>query len=156
MHYVKAKGILSRILVLVTVITNSFYVCASEIETEAAYDLEKGGIQTFFIQNEDGEIDVITIEKVVSKARMDAGTYKVVCEASSWTAGFYLIIADNQIQAVYSPFHSTLTGKIINSSLIQNSNVKATYAFVHQVTLVNFNTGVIATISNSQLKVSKI
>ena len=150
----KAKGILSTILVLVTVITNSFYVCASEIETEAAYDLEKGGIQTFFIQNEDGEIDVITIEEV--KARMGAGIYKVVCEENGWTAGFYIIIVDNQIQAVHSPFYSTTVGEITNCSLIRNSSIKATYAFVYYIKPIKESTGVIATISNSQSKVSKI
>lgn len=93
---------------------------------------------------------------MVGKARMGAGTYKVVCEENGWTAGFYIIIVDNQIQAVHSPFYSTTVGEITNCSLIRNSSIKATYAFIYYIKPIKESTGVIATISNSQLKVSKI
>lgn len=147
---------LAMILILVMVIVNSFSVCASETNMEAIYDLQKGGTQTFLIESKDGEIDEIIIEEVVGQAKIDAGTYKVVCKTSAWTAGFYVIIMDDKIQAAHSPFYSTTTGEIVSGFLIRNSNLQATYAFVYQVKPLNVNTGVIATISDAQLKVSKI
>lgn len=146
---------LAMILILVMVIVNSFSVCASETNTEAIYDLQKGGTQTFLIESKDGEIDEIVIEKMGNMARMDAGTYRVTYKASSWNAGFCVVIVDNQIQAAHSPFHSTTTGEIVGNSLAKNSNLKATYGFIYQTTLWKVNTGVIAEISDGALVVSR-
>lgn len=138
------------------VIMNSFSVYASANEEEASYDLRKGGTQKFFVENEDGEIEEITIEEVENNTRMDAGTYKVTHKVSGWTAGFYVIIVDDQIQAAHSPFYSTTVGEITNCSLIRNSTSKVTYAFTYKTKYADYNTGVIAKISNNELQVNKI
>ena len=86
---------------------------------------------------------------------MASGTYEVAFETSNWEAGFYVTISSNKITSAYSPFHTALRGSIKDATLVRNSNVKATYSFIFQLTILKFNTGVIAEISDSNLVVSQ-
>lgn len=150
------KKIFTMALVLVMVLTNTSIVSAAEPQVEAVYDLEKGGIQTFLVEGADGEIQTITIEEVVNDARVADDTYKISCETLNWEAGFYIKVSNNQITSAYSPFHTALRGSIQDSILLRNSSVKVTYSFIYKLTVFKFDTGVMATISNSSLKVSQI
>ena len=86
---------------------------------------------------------------------MDNGTYKITHKTAAWTAGFYVTIANNKITTAYSPFHSTVFGSISSASLYKNSTSTATYSFLYSILIGDFDTGVIASITNSTLNVSK-
>lgn len=151
------KKIFSVGLVVVLILTNAFVVSASEPPTEAVYDLEKGGTQTFVVEGKDGEVQQITIEEVAGNTRVADDTYKVsLSSPGAWTAGFYVKISSNKITQAYSPFYSTIVGNIQSAKLVRNSSSKATYSFIYNVAFLNFDTGVIATVSGTELKVSKI
>ncbi len=149
------KRFFSVVLVAALVLSNTFVASASESQTEAVYDLQKGGTQTFVVEGQDGEVQQITIEEVAGNARVTDGTYKITHETSGWEAGFYVKISNNQITSAYSPFHVALRGSIKNASLARNSSVKATYSFIYKVTIFSYDAGVIASISNSNLVVSQ-
>ena len=153
------KKVFALGMAIILTLTNAFVVCAEDspatLPTEAVYDLEQGGTQTFNILNEDGENDIIIVEEIPNVGRVAAGTYKVSYKSSSWNAGFYVKISSNQITSAYSPFHTVINGEITQSKLVKNSNTKATYSFLHRLTIFSFNTGVVAQISDSKLMVSK-
>jgi len=149
------KKMLALVLMGVMTLTNTFVVSAAVPQEEAVYDLEKGGTQTFIIKDDDGEIQTITIEEVESNARVADNTYKITYETGNWIAGYYIKVANNQITSAYSPFYTALHGSIKDATLVRNSNVKVSYLFVFQITLLKFSTGVITTISNSEIIVSK-
>lgn len=154
MRRIKRK-FLAVTLVVMMFMMNTFMVSAAEPQKEAVYDLEKGGTQTFVIENADGDIQRVTIEEITGNARVASGTYEVSFETSNWEAGFYVTISSNKITSAYSPFHTALRGSIKDATLVRNSNVKATYSFIFQLTILKFNTGVIAEISDSNLVVSQ-
>lgn len=154
MRHIKRK-FLAVILVVMMFMLNTFMVSAAEPQTEALYDLEKGGTQTFVIEGSDGEVQRVTIKEIATNARVASGTYEVAFETSNWEAGFYVTISSNKITSAYSPFHTALRGSIKDATLVRNSNVKATYSFIFQLTILKFNTGVIAEISDSNLVVSQ-
>lgn len=129
---------------------------AAELPTEAVYDMEKGGTQTFTVQDENGEIHQITIEEISNNARISNGNYKVTYNnTGAWSAGFYVSISSNKITNAYSPFHTVVAGSIVLPVLTRNSNTKATYAFIHKLGVVNYSTGVVATMSGTDLVVSR-
>lgn len=76
------KRIISVALVIALVLSNAFVVGASEKQTEAVYDLKKGGTQTFVVEGKDGELQQITIEEVVENARVTEGSYKITHKTS--------------------------------------------------------------------------
>ena len=143
-------------LVVMMFMMNTFMVSAAEPRKAAVYDLEKGGTQTFVIENADGDIQRVTIEEITDNARVADNTYKVSFQTSNWEAGFYIKVSNNQITSAYSPFHTALYGSIKDAALVRNSSVKVSYSFIFQLTIFKFDTGVVATISNSTLKVSQI
>ena len=152
------KHIYKHTLLLILILAlagNSMTTFASQQNNCASYDLEKGGTQTFYILNEDGDYDEITIEEIPGNTRVDNGTYKITHKALAWTAGFYVTISNNKITNAYSPFYETFSGKISNPLLTRNSNTTATYSFVHTFALIKHNTGVIASIENNNLIISK-
>lgn len=155
MRHIKRK-FLAVTLVVMMFMMNTFMVSAAEPQKEAVYDLKKGGTQTFVIENADGDIQRVTIEEITDNARVADDTYKVCYETSNWEAGFYIKVSNNQIISAYSPFHTALYGSIKDATLVRNSNVKVSYSFIFQLTIFKFDTGVVATISNSTLKVSQI
>lgn len=143
-------------LILIFTSTNSIVTFAAKPVSKTIYDLNKGGSQSFRIENENGEIEEIVIEEIPDKTRVDGGTYHVYYKALAWTAGFYIKISDNTITSAYSPYYKVDTGSITNDTLTRNSASKATYSFYHKVAIMTYKTGVTATISNSELKVQKI
>lgn len=149
------KHILSFVLLFILTVTSTLPVSATEFSSEASYDLQKGGTQSFYVENENGEINEIVIEEIPDKTRMDAGTYKVTYNTLGWTTGFYVIIVNDKMEAAHSPFYTVTNGSISNTSLLRNSPTKVTYAFLYRSELLTFDTGVIATISNSKLVISK-
>lgn len=155
MRRIKRK-FLAVTLVVMMFMMNTFMVSAAEPQKEAVYDLEKGGTQTFVIKNVDGDIQRVTIEEISGNARVANNTYKVSYETVNWEAGFYIEISNNKITSAYSPFHTTLRGSIKDTTLVRNSSVKVSYLFIFQLTIFKFDTGVMATISDSTLKVSQI
>ena len=146
MRHIKRK-FLAVILVVMMFMMNTFMVSAAEPQKEAVYDLKKGGTQTFVIENADGDIQRVTIEEITDNASF---------QTSNWEAGFYIKVSNNQIKSAYSPFHTALYGSIKGAALVRNRSVKVSYSFIFQLTIFKFNTGVVAAISNSTLKVSQI
>lgn len=155
MRRIKRK-FLAVTLVVMMFMMNTFMVSAAEPQVEALYDLEKGGTQTFVIENSDGDIQRVTIEEIADNARVADDTYKVSFQTSNWEAGFYIKVSNNQITSAYSPFYTALYGSIKDATLVRNSSVKVSYSFIYQLTIFKFDTGVVAAISNSILKVSQI
>lgn len=129
---------------------------AEELQTEAIYDLERGGTQSFWVQDENGEIGKIVIREVRGTSRVKDGSYEVSYDHTGyWEAGFCVKIGDNKITSAYSPFHSVYSGKITQATLTKNSTSKASYLFIYQQAILSYNAGVIATISDSKLVVKK-
>lgn len=149
------KNAIALILAIVLVLS-PMKAFAAELPTEAVYDMEKGGTQTFIVQDENGEINHITIEEISNNARISNGNYKVTYDNTGvWRAGFSVSISSNKITSAYSPFHSVATGSITFPVLTRNSTTKATYSFVYKFGVINYGTGVIATMSGTNLVVSK-
>lgn len=140
------------------IISNICPVFASDFQTQAIYSLEKGGNQSFLINDEYGatiQVDIIKLDS--SKNRIANDIYEIkLTFPGAWTAGFYTEISNNKFIKVYSPFHAVLSGSIKNATLSKHSNVKASYSFIHKKGVLNYNTGVLAIISGSELVISKI
>lgn len=149
------KSLIMLTLILSITFTHTFTASASELPTEAVYDFQKGGIQSFTIKTKDGEQNKIIIKEIESKTKVDSKTYQVSYQASSWTAGFYVVISNNQIGAAYNPFYSVTTGTISSKSLIKNSSTMVTYAFLYKAFAMTYDTGVIAKIVNKELVVTR-
>lgn len=147
----------SEVFVMIMVfILNIMSVSAAELPKEAVYDLGKGGIQYFVLQDEDGEITEIVIEEVITNARIANGNYKVSYKNTGvWEAGFYVEISGNEIASAYSPFHSVATGMILYPTLTRNSETKVTYSFLYKQVAMNYSTGVIAQMSGTDLVVGQ-
>lgn len=152
------KKIVFILLAMMLEILNTLVVSAAELPKQAVYDLEEGGTQTFLVKNEKDEEIQIVVEEIIDNSRISDNKYRIVLTSpGAWTAGFYVIIVNNQIEGVYSPFYSTFSGSIINGYFMKNSNMKATYSFVYKATLfLEYETGVQVTMSGTELKVSKI
>lgn len=129
---------------------------AAPVQTQAVYDLAKGGTQTFLLKDENGNVGQVIIEEIQNNSKVADNTYKVTYEFPAvWTAGFYVKISNNKIIDAHSPFHDVAMGSISGTNLTRNSTSKATYSFIHKLLLINYDTGVIVTISDSQLIVKK-
>ncbi len=150
----KKSGV--ALLMVLVLVLSPMKVFAAELPTEAVYDLEKGGTQTFLVQDENGEIGEVTIEEVAGNARVSNGDYRVAYENPLvWTAGFYVSISNNQIYNAYSPFHHCLVGEIRYPALTRPSITEASYAFIFERSNINYATGVNAKIVNGEMIVSK-
>ena len=64
------KHMLSFILLFILTVTSILPVSATEFSSEASYNLQKGGIQSFYVENENGEIDEIVIEEIWSYVKI--------------------------------------------------------------------------------------
>ncbi|MBQ8802900.1 MAG: DUF5626 family protein [Tyzzerella sp.] len=120
------KCALLSILTLVLIFANTSLSFASESSVSATYNLPKGGTQIFFIENKNGEIDEIIIEKLENNTRVADDTYHVYYKTSNWTAGFYLKILNNKIMSISSPYHSVNRGTISNTFFHLNSHYEQT------------------------------
>ena len=151
----KMQNVIAVVLALVLLL-NPMSVFAEELPTEARYDLEKGGTQTFIIQGEDGEIATVTVEELSGNSRVANGEYRVAYENRPvWTAGFDVSIKNNQIYNAHSPFHTCIIGQIKYPALTRPSVTKASYAFIYTKSNLTFSTGVDATIVNGEMVISR-
>ena len=151
----KMQNVIAVVLALVLLL-NPMSVFAEELPTEARYDLEKGGTQTFTIREEDGSVATVTIEEVSGNSRIANGNYKVTYDLTGiWNAGFYVSISNNQIYNAYSPFYYCFAGEIKYPALTRPSVTQARLAFIYIKTNIYYSTGVDATIKNGELLVTK-
>lgn len=152
----ETKRIIAILLIPILLFMQNGVVSAETLSREAVYDLEKGGTQTFLVQDENGEIGEVVICQVDENARMTDGKYKVsYAHKGAWKAGFYLEVDDNKIIKAYSPFYTVYTGEIQQTKLVKESALKAMYSFVYQYGVLKHKTGVVATIVDFKLKVTK-
>lgn len=129
----------------------------SDLSTEAVYDLEKGGIQTFEVLDKNNNTVEVTIKELVSKTKVSNGSYEITYNSlGCWTAGFIVDISNNKITRAYGPFHYTLTGFIRNAALAHISSTKAIYRFNYSVGVVTLVTGFQAIISGTTLKATAL
>lgn len=143
--------------ILSLVFANASVSFAAETPVVASYDLNSGGTQIFYLQDQDGTDIVITIEEISGHSRIANGSYKVTYNNPLlWEAGFTVDITSNKISHAHSAFYSVSIGSLTNHSLTVNSSTKTTYKFMHKAGLINTTTGVIATISGTSLNVSKL
>lgn len=150
------KRCMAMLLLVILMVCNVMPVSAADYQTEAVYDLEKGGTQAFVIRNEEGELVEVVIEELPGNARIANGNYKVRYKnTGAWEAGFYVEISSNQISRAYSPFYTAVAGSISLPSLVRNSTTKATFSFIYKMGLVNYSTGVVATMSGTELTVKQ-
>ncbi len=125
------------------------------VDTEVVYDLEEGGTQVFHLTEEDGSSSEIVIEPVPSVFRISNGTYKISKTVKNrWSASFYVSISSNKITKAYNKSCKALAGKISDSSLVRNSNTKATLAFSIKHANIKVPIKIIAYIKNNKLAVS--
>lgn len=148
------RSVIAMMMAMVLLVS-PMQVFAEEVPTEARYDLEKGGRQTFVVRNAEGGIDEVTIRELSGNSRVANGEYEVSYEKPGvWTAGFNIAVTNNQIYNAYSPFHFCILGEIKYPALTRPSVTKAVYSFIYEITNINFSTGVEATISNNELVVT--
>ena len=151
------KTIFATMLIFALLFSNTMTICASENTPIASYDLEAGGTQTFHLEDSDGNEIIVTVEELTGNSRVSNGSYKVTYEyLNIWEAGFTVTVSGNKITRAYSPFYSCSLGSISNASLSLNNRTKASYTFIHKWALFNASTGVVATISGTDLNVSKL
>jgi len=128
----------------------------SEKHIAATYDFQKGGTQKFEFSDGNDEVTIVIEEITTSNVRMENNIYKISYTVEdAWTAGFYAYIQNYKFVNVYSPFYEVWTGSVSKEVLERNTDTKATYSFVYKKFLLNYNTGVLANISNSKLIVTK-
>lgn len=149
------KKVMAFALFVMVLVGNILSVSANINDKEAVYSMRKGGEQIFYIEDSEGSVDKVIIEEIVGDKRASDNNYKITYETLNWRAGFYIEVQNNKITRAYSPFKSVLMGTIKSASLVHNSNTKATYAFLYKMTVWSEDTGVIASISNGEIKVSK-
>lgn len=125
--------------------------------TEAAYDLLKGGTQTFEIVGDDGETDIITITECPGTTRVANGRYRIKYENKPyWSASFYVNVSNNNITSVSSPSCTAYTGRFTSSNLVLETSKKASYYLTYHVTVSGIQTGVRGYISGTTLYSKKI
>lgn len=151
----KMQNVIAVVLALVLLL-NPMSVFAEELPTEARYDLEKGGTQTFTIREEDGSVATVTIKELNSNSRVANGDYEVRYDKLlAWSAGFSISVSKNQIYNAYSPFYTCIRGSIKYPVLTRPSVTQASYAFIYKIDQINFTTGVDANIINSEIVVTQ-
>ena len=99
------RSVIAMMMAMVLLVS-PMQVFAEEVPTEAVYDMEKGGTQTFVVRNAEGGIDEVTIRELSGNSRVANGEYEVSFKKPAvWTAGFIISVSNNQIYNAYSPFH---------------------------------------------------
>ena len=150
----KMRNVMAVVLALV-LLMSPMSVFAEELPTEARYDLEKGGTQTFTIRDEDGEVATVTIEELSGNSRIANGDYKVIYDNVVWYAEFKISVSNNQIYNAYDPYHYCLRGEIRYPALSRQSTTYISYAFIYVLNMINYVTGVDAKIINSELVITR-
>lgn len=146
---------------IITLLALMSMLCATSITVSAAdneftYDLTEGGTQTFSFQDNAGNQVVVTITELPNTTRsLENRTYKVAYQSLlAWEAGYNVVINNNQITSVNTPYFICYTGSIFSSVLRRDSTKQATMSFIYKVGGINISTGVRTNIINNQLKVT--
>lgn len=146
---------------IITLLTLMSMLCATSItvsaaDNEIAYDLNEGGTQTFSFQDDAGNPVVVTITELPNTTRsLENRSYKVAYRSLlAWEAGYNVVINNNLITSVNSPYYICYTGTIFSSVLRRDSTKQATMSFLYKVGGVNVSTGVRTNIINNQLSVT--
>ena len=152
------KNLIALMLAMVLVLSATVpSFAAEELPTEAVYDLEKGGEQTFTIRDADGSIDTVTVREISSgNARVADGTYEVgYNNTGAWTASFLINVSANKLYNPHDPFCYAWTGSINYPTLARPSTTYAYLAFIYDYGILSFRTGVDANITNGNIIVTK-
>lgn len=129
----------------------------ASFDSQAEYDLLKGGTQEFTLQNDDGSIAYVTITRISENSRVSNGTYNVSYKVPLvWEANFHVNITSNQITSAHSPHYTLFSGQIKSTRLTRESATQASYYLAYSIATYTTKTGVRATINNNTLNVSKI
>lgn len=152
----KNKIMFLLVAILTVLLTEPAQVNAATDNTTVIYDLNSGVSQTFVVQNNFGEDEYFTIERIEPKGRITNNSYKITAQTNNWTAGFYVDIQSNKIINVYSPFCNLASGSISGQKLIHVSQTEARYCFLYKRLLLTDSTGVKAVIEGTDLIVSKL
>ena len=150
----KMQNVIAVVLALVLLL-NPMSVFAEELPTEARYDLEKGGTQTFTIREEDGSVATVTIEELSGNARVADGNYRVSYDNTVWQAAFSVSISNNKFYRLYDPYSYALVGSIQYPGLTMPSTTHAIYAFIYQSVSIKYATGINAKIINGEVVITK-
>ena len=155
----KKKTLMRNAIALVlamVLLVSPMQVFAEELPTEAVYDMEKGGTQTFVIRDEDGNVNTVTIKELSGNSRVANGEYEVGWDNTGvWIASFVINVSSNKIYNAHSPFYYALRGYIKYPAITRPSTTQASLAFIYEINLMNFNTGVDAKITNGNIVVTK-
>ncbi len=150
------KTILSSFIALVIILIKTTPAFAKTYQSECIYDTLIGGTQTFTLQHSSGSVISITISEVPCLTRtLENRTYKVSYNSPlAWEAGYNLVIQNNYIKSVNSPYYICYNGQIYSSILKKDSSLQATMSFIYKIGGLNIATGVRTNIVNKELKVS--
>ena len=136
--------------------TNSF---KSPYPSEASLDLNDNTfiVHQYALFDEQGNPYFVTITPVFSSERMSNGTYKISYNVpNAWNAFFYAKISNNKFTSCYSPSVKPLKGSVLDYHLSRISSTSECLNIKWKSTLITYNTGFKAWISNGQLKTKKI
>ena len=150
------KMIIAYVSIMCTILTTNITVFAESTNNECIYDIATGGTQTFTLRAPSDNIVYITISEIPLLARsLRNGTYKVsYTSPRAWEAGYNLVIQNNQIKSVNSPYYVCYKGIIHSSILKKDSSLQATMSFIYKIGGLNISTGIRTKIVNKEIKVS--
>lgn len=136
-----------------SILFGSTYVSANEA-IDSQYDMEQGGIQTFYETDEQDDLVVTEVSEDISNARMSDRSYTVKkSKLLKWEVSFKVAVKNNKITSVNSSQFKAITGSFSSTSCFKNSSVKATIKGKYKLVGFTSNVNVIATISNKKLTV---
>lgn len=150
------KKFIASLTLTAILFTFSLPVSAAECNTPAVYDLTQGGTQTFNLQDSYGNNVLITITELPSVTRvLENRSYSISYRSLlSWQAGYNVVINNNSISAVNSPYYTCFIGSIFSANLRKDSSKQATLSFIYKAGGINNATGVRTKIVTNQLQVS--
>lgn len=148
--------VVAALSIATMLLTASIPVIAAEKNITADYDLTQGGAQTFNLVDSEGNEVLIKITELPSTSRsLENRSYAVSYRSLlSWEAGYNVVIRNNSISSVNSPYYTCFIGSIYSASLKRDSSKQATLSFIYKAGGINNSTGVRTNIVNNQLKVS--
>lgn len=149
------RSVIAMMMAMVLLVS-PMQVFAEEVPTEAVYDMEKGGTQTFVVRNAEGGIDEVTIRELSGNSRVADGEYEVGYNNTGvWIASFVINVSSNKIYNAHSGQYYVYLGSIRYPAISRPSTTQAIYSFIHVRNMVNYITGVDAIISNGNIVVSR-
>lgn len=148
------RNAVAFVLALVLLI-NPMQVFAEELPTEAVYDMEKGGTQTFVVRDQDGNVNTVTVRELEGNSRLENREYEVGYNNTGvWIASFIVAVSSNKIYNAHSPYYYALRGDIKYPVISRPSTTHALLAFIYELNLMNFSTGVDVKITNGNFVIT--